>query len=377
MGAVVVFAAMVWGYQAYSARQVANAAWLELDGGLYASAVTRDGVTSLVPGDQLYESGIDEDGIPALTNPKYASVLASDAVIADDLGGIDLEINGEHRFYPIQVLNWHYTVNDSWGGKDIVVTYCPLCGTPVVYERQIDGKTLTFSVTGKVYNNNTVLKDNETGSLWVQGLGTAVQGEMISKTLTVIPSTFMSWKDWKDAYPSGSVLSTDTGFTRDYTRHPYGGYDTSMGVYFPNNHQDPNFGSKWIVYGVSENGEGIGFSETVLKGYGLVTEELNSMQVIAVYDFDLGIIRVFSALTEGDLVTNFSYDFAKRRLTDDRTGSVWNEEGLAISGPLKGEQLNELQTTRGYWFCLASLHPTWRANISVTPVTEGEALQVE
>lgn len=365
VGALVMFGAAIGGYRLWNDRQTAQSAWPSIDGGVYAASVTRDGITSLVPGDEVYESGVGEDGVPALTSPKYASVLASDAVIADDLPGIDLEINGEHRFYPVQILNWHYVINDTWGGKDIAITYCPLCGTPIVYDRTAGGRTLTFSVTGKVYNNNTILKDNETGSLWVQGLGMAVQGELIGTKLSTIPSAFMSWKDWKDAYPGGSVLSTNTGIARDYTRHPYGGYDTSAGVYFPNNHQDPNFGSKWVVYGVTDGTNGVGFADTVLKGYGMVEEKLGDTPIIAVYDFDLEMIRVFSVKNPDGSAMDFSYDFAKRRLTDDATGSVWNSEGVAMSGAMKGQALTEIATIRGYWFCLSSLNPAWKANISV------------
>ncbi|MFA6018269.1 MAG: DUF3179 domain-containing protein [Patescibacteria group bacterium] len=356
VGLVVVIGAIFWAYKAYESKKIGAVAWPELNGGLYASEVTRDGVTSLVPGDEIYDSGVLEGGIPALTNPKYASVLASDSVIADSLYGIDLAINGEHRFYPVQILNWHEVVNDSWGGKDIAVTYCPLCGTGIVYDRQFDGGTMTFSATGQVYNNNSILKDGETGSLWVQGLGTAVQGSMIGKSLTVIPSSMMTWADWKSAYPSGSVLSTDTGVTRDYTRHPYGAYDTSKGLYFPINYTSASFTSKWVVYGVTDGANGLAFSDVVLSGTGLNTAKLGEESVIAVYDFATNTARIFNAG-----VHTFSYDFAKKRLTDNETGSVWNASGVATSGSLKGEGLDQYQVTRGFWACLSALHPTWTA----------------
>jgi hypothetical protein len=389
-GIVIVLVGAYFGWKAYEAKRLADAAWPTLNGGIYASAVTRDGVTSLIPGDEVYSSGIAEDGIPALTNPKYASVAASDAVIADDLYGIDLELNGEHRFYPVQILNWHEVVNDSWGDRDIAVTYCPLCGTGIVYDRNIDLSfdnfpgivTLSFAATGQVYNNNSLLKDDKTGSLWVQGLGTAVQGSSIGRSLEVIPSTMMQWKTWKAEYPSGLVLSTDTGVARDYTRHPYGGYDNEKGVYFPMNFTSPDFTSKWVVYGVSEGEGGVAFSDTVLKGTGLNSAKIvtgavptGDEPVIAVYDFSTDNVRVFVArrpdeegVMPGSGMT-FSYDFAKKRLTDSETNSVWNAQGLAISGDLKGLQLRELTAVRGYWACIAALHPTWTA---ITGASVGE-----
>lgn len=367
-GMVVVIGAVFAAYQVYDAKRIADAAWPNLDGGLYASAVTRGGVTSLVPGDELYNSGVVDGGIPALTNPKYTSVLASDAILADDLYGIDLSINGEHRFYPVQILNWHGVVNDSWGGKDIAITYCPLCATGMVYDRTVDGVVTTFSATGQVYNNNTVFRDAHTASLWIQGLGTAVQGPMIGTSLSVIPSHMMTWDDWKRAYPSGLVLSTDTGVVRDYARHPYNSYDTSEGMYFPMNYTSSSFTSKWVVYGVTDGTNGLAFADKVLQGTGINIAYLGDEKVIAVYDYSTGEARVFQT---GD--RTFSYDFEKKRLTDDATGSVWSVYGEAISGDENGTHLLQYQVTRGFWGCIAALHPTWAAVITkvpVEPVTE-------
>lgn len=367
VGLVVVIAAVFGAFRAYEAKRVADTSWPALEGGLYASPVTRDGVTSLVPGDELYDSGIIDGGIPALTNPKYASVLASDALIADSLYGIDLSLNGEHRFYPVQILNWHGVVNDTWDGKEIAVTYCPLCGTGIVFDRTVDGEVRTFSATGEVYNNNSILKDAETESLWVQGLGTAVQGKLIGKTLTVIPSHMMTWADWKRAYPSGMVLSADTGAVRDYSRNPYGNYDTSKGMYFPMNFTSPAFTAKWMVYGVTDGTNGVAFSDVVLSGSGIQDAMLGDENVLAVYDYTTDEARVFQS---GD--RTFSFDFARKRMTDTETGSVWNAGGAAISGALKGDNLAQYQVTRGFWGCISALHPTWTA---VTTNTVEESVE--
>lgn len=380
LGAAVIIGGLTWAYEAYQSKKITDAAWPALDGGVYASAVTRDGVTSRVPGDELYESGVVEGGIPALTSPKYASVLASDAVIADELLGIDLAIGGERRFYPVQIMNWHEVVNDTIGDKEVAITYCPLCGTGVVYSRVIDavdseedqedadGKTpLTFSVTGKVYNNNTVLKDDQTGSLWLQATGESIQGSMIGKTLEVIPSRMMTWKDWKTMFPSGSVLSTNTGVTRDYTRHPYGSYDTSKGVYFPVNHMDSNFGSKWVVYGVTNGTDGLGFSSLALQGVGMMKGKLGEQDVIGVYDFETDTVHVFETKSRNGETHTFTYDYAKKRLIDEK-GMMWSGvDGSNVLSNNTETTLVEIPTVRGFWFCLAAMHPTWKAVLTNEP----------
>jgi hypothetical protein len=368
LGIIILVIASYAAYRAYVAKRIANAAWPVIDGGTYESSVTRGGVTSLVPGDEIYESGVLEGGIPALTNPKYTSVLSADAVLADSLSGFDLEIGGEHRFYPVQIMNWHEVVNDTIDSRHVAITYCPLCGTGVVYDQNINMTSVDLVATGKVYNNNTILKDIRSGSLFLQATGEAIQGEWTGESLAVIPSRMMTWEVWKTKYPSGLVLSTDTGFERDYTRHPYGNYDTSKGLYFPINHHSTDFTPKWVVYSVNDETHGLAFSDIVLLGTGLNSAKLGDRAVIAVYDFDLQLARVFGA--EGK---TFSYDFAKKRLTDNETGSVWNNEGRAISGSLKGTQLEELPVQRGFWFCIAAMHPTWKAVTTATPVEESTA----
>lgn len=374
LGAVVVIALGYWGYGAYQAKTLASNAWPAVDGGVYASAVTRGGVTSLVPGNELYNSGVTDSGIPALTNPKYVSVLAADSVTADTLPGIDVDINGEHRFYPVQIMNWHEVVNDTINGQDIAVTYCPLCGSGIVYDRHLGGQTLSLSASGKVYNNNTVLKDGATDSLWLQATGEAIQGSLIGQSLTVIPSSMIAWKDWKAMYPSGLVLSTNTGVTRDYTRHPYGNYDTSKGLYFPINHTDPNFTPKSIVYGVTDGTNGIGLWTTIVEGVGMVDAKLGDTPIIAVYDFESRTVHVFETKSQDGTVHTFSYNYVKKQLKDKETGRLWDARtGIDMASSSSTSRLIELPATRGYWFCLSAMHPTWVANLgSSTAVTQEE-----
>src|SRR3989339_1161192 len=96
----------------------------ELPYGLLEEAVSYDGDSYLVPPTQIYESGSE---LPALTNPDFDTVAQADAYLADDIPGVDVEVNGQHRFYSYQILNWHEVVNDSFSGVDLAVTHCSFC----------------------------------------------------------------------------------------------------------------------------------------------------------------------------------------------------------------------------------------------------------
>ncbi len=359
--AVIAVAVLFWGYDAWQQGRVRSGDWPALEGGLYTDTIVRDGVNYLVAGDQIYDSGVEKDGIPAINEPKYISVVEADNVIADDIYGIDVEVDGEHRYYPYQIMNWHEVVNDSFNGKELAITYCTLCGTPVVYERQVNGQTVQFGVSGKVYNNNTLLYDTLTDSLWLQATGQAIVGSSVGQTLSIYPSSqVMRWKDWKAAFSDGEVLSTDTGFTRDYTRHPYGLYETSNAIYFPINHTSTAFGNKWIVSLVEAGGESAAFAWKVLFGIGIEEAEVGGAPLIGVYDFDLDIGRVFSRVVD-DQTLSFTFEADDTTMRDTTTNSVWNAQGVAISGSLKGSRLSEMNSRTSYWVCAHTLNPDIRS----------------
>ncbi|KKW30461.1 MAG: hypothetical protein UY72_C0012G0006 [Candidatus Uhrbacteria bacterium GW2011_GWD2_52_7] len=378
--AVLVIAALFWGYDAWQQSKVSGGDWPELDGGLYSQAVVREGVSYLVPGSEVYETGVEKDGIPAINDPKYISVLAADNVIADDLYGIDVEVNGEHRYYPYQIMNWHEVVNDTFGDQELAVTYCTLCGTPIVYDRNVDGQTVEFGVSGKVYNNNTLLYDTSSDALWLQATGQSVVGTTVGKTLTVYPSIVMRWSDWKSLYPNGEVLSTETGFTRDYTRHPYGKYETSNAIYFPINHTTSAFANKWVVSMVKGGSETAAFAREVLTGVGMQEATVGDVPMIGVYDFDLDIVRVFDRRVDGDTLT-FTFDYTQKELRDSATDSLWDATGRAVSGKMKGTQLAEVTSTTSYWVCAHTMAPAIRPigaeTTAVDAKVEGDTLIVD
>jgi hypothetical protein len=99
-----------------------------------------------VPREYIAPGGPPRDGIPALTAPKV--LPAAKAPWQDDEVVIGIEAGGQARAYPTVILLWHEVVNDTLGGRPILVTYCPFCGTGMVFDRRIQGKARTFGVSG-------------------------------------------------------------------------------------------------------------------------------------------------------------------------------------------------------------------------------------
>ena len=197
----------------------------------------------------IVESGAGKDAIPSIDNPNFTSANTADYYLSDDGFGLDVNLGGEHRFYPYQILVWHEIVNAVQGGTAIAVTYDPLCGSGAVYEREVAGTTYDFGTSGKLWNNNVLMYDRQTNSLWSQILGTAVDGQLKDARLARLTSSTMLWSDWKAAYPGGLVLSRSTGAIRDYTSNPYGDYANNLDVYFPLSTMDNSRPIKEVVTG--------------------------------------------------------------------------------------------------------------------------------
>ncbi len=191
---------------------------------------------SAVPVDQILAGGPPRDGIPALTDPDV--VAASKASWKDDEVVLGVEAGGEARAYPLSILVWHEIVNDTLGGKPLLVSYCPLCGTGMVFERPIHrkgarAKPMTFGVSGLLYRSDLLLYDRETESLWSQISSEAVTGPSMGRRLRLLRSRMMSWGDWRRLHPSSEILSRNTGYDQPYGRSPYGDYAQSKRLSFP------------------------------------------------------------------------------------------------------------------------------------------------
>ena len=209
---------------------------------------------SLIPSKEILQGGPPRDGIPSIEQPKFVSAANANFMRPTDRV-IGITINGESRAYPINILNWHEIVNDQIRGVPVSVTYCPLCGTGLVYQSTVGGKVLKFGVSGLLYNSDVLLFDRQTETLWSQILSKAISGPMKGQKLTMIPSSQTSWASWLKKQPNTKVLSTDTGFSRDYRRSPYGDYDQNTETYFPVSARSRAYHPKERVLGITINGK--------------------------------------------------------------------------------------------------------------------------
>ncbi|MFA5946804.1 MAG: DUF3179 domain-containing (seleno)protein [Patescibacteria group bacterium] len=339
----------------------ADGRWPNVAGGTYSTPVMKNGVNYFVPPDELYDNGMGKDGIPALNAPVYVSVATADEVLDDTVEGLDVEVDGQHRFYSFQILSWHQIVNDKFGNRELLVSYSPLCGSAVVYDRVVeDGVTRNFGDNGQVYNNCPVFYDSTTTNLWDQASGALVAGHDHATSLTRYSSVVMTWDAWKKANPNGEALSTETGFVRDYRRHPYGNYEKNTSLFFPVNKTDTRLGSKDVVQDFQFGETHVGATAKFLS----FVKEPNYFSAEAGF----GQADYVAFVSEHNQVHLFNRTIGDRTLTfikengetkDKETDSRWTPEGLCIKGKLKGKQLAEIFPSARYFaFAYVSHFPT-------------------
>ena len=251
-----------------------------------------DGIKHSIPLNEILSGGPGKDGIPSIDDPKF--ILANEATFLNDSdSGLGLTINEESRFYPYRILVWHEIVNDKVAGEPVLVTYCPLCATGIVFDRRVDGEVQEFGVSGKLWQSNLLMYNragnDKNESLWSQVLGEAVLGVHTGKKLTIVRSDVVRFGDWKRAHPNTKVLSQDTGAVRSYGRDPYGDYYTSESVSFGATFTDTRLHPKALVHGIEIDGQNKAYHDDALN-IGNTTDTFVGKN-IAITKTDLGEIR--------------------------------------------------------------------------------------
>ena len=164
---------------------------------------------------EIRSGGPPKDGIPAIDAPRFEQLDAGRAggwakTIGDNEPVISLVIAGDARAYPVRILIWHEIVNDTVGGIPVVITYCPLCNSGLVFERALADRVLDFGTTGKLRNSDLVMYDRQTESWWQQFTGEAIVGTLSGRGLRLVPSRMESLLRFRQRFPGGKVLVRPT-----------------------------------------------------------------------------------------------------------------------------------------------------------------------
>ena len=322
-----------------------------------------------IPEDQIFPGGVGKDGIPALTDPVMAEAGTEGAAyLTPEERVIGLVIEGQSFAIPHRVLWLHEIVNLNVGDAQIAVTYCPLTGSSIAFDRStIDGAEL--GVSGLLFLNNLLMFDRRTNeSLWPQMLRGARCGPSTGTQLQMVPVFEMTWEGWTDLHPNTKVPAEDVENRLLFASYlyPYGNYEelNNPGTLFPMQTIDPRRPPKERVLGIPGpvvSGGGIAFPFDELKALGSVgvaPERANGLPVVVFWDeLNQGAMAFYPVANGQEL----SFRTSAGSIVDGETGSTWTIEGFAVDGALAGEQLEPVaEAYVAFWFAWAAFHPFTR-----------------
>lgn len=142
--------------------------------------------------------------------------VAADAIALDqDAMVMSFTAGDETHAYPVGAMGYHHIVNDVVGGAPVAATYCTVCHTGIVWNRVLDGRSLTFRLAG-IHDGNALLRDEQTDSVWQQSTGEAIFGPLKGKRLELMYSDELSYGLWRAENPRGSILRPVERFTGLY-----------------------------------------------------------------------------------------------------------------------------------------------------------------
>lgn len=186
-----------------------------------------DFAQSTVDLSEIVSGGPSKDGIPSLSNPKFVTAAKEDG-LADREPVLSYRPEGSAaRAYPVRYLMWHEIVNDEIDGRQVVITFCPLCNTGMVFDPRLDGEILTFGVSGLLRHSDMVMYDHQTESWWQQATGEAIVGGHTGVKLVQLPARLESWGQFRKEHPDGLVMA-EPDWNRAYGSNPYVSYDSGL-----------------------------------------------------------------------------------------------------------------------------------------------------
>jgi hypothetical protein len=303
-------------------------------------ALQSDFTGAKVAKKDLLQGCFAKDCIPSIDQPVFETAAQADQWLDPDDRVFALDYEGEVRAYPQRILNWHEIVNDQFGEVPVAITFCPLCGSAVAFERTIEGVITEFGVSGKLHNNDLVMYDRYQGNLWQQITGEAIVGPAAREDLVLeaLPITITTWELWLAEHPDSQVLSRDTGHSRNYDQYPYGTYEQDDEILFGIKDLDKSLQIKTVVYGVEvkENGSG------EVGGGGEPTGAKTEQSVVT-----LAKAYPESAFDKNSKITD---TIGNTRITLERQAGG----EVVVTNLATGE---EIIPTRLFWFAWAAFHP--------------------
>ena len=324
-----------------------------------------------------FKSLMPRDGFEVFNNPDFIPKEEALNFYFRFEPVIAVEVEGEARAYPLNVLTFHEIANDEIKGIPIAVTYCPLCNAGIVYDRRFmhGGKDyiFDFAVSGMLRKSDMVMWDKQTETWWQQLTGEGLVGELSGEMLNYIPSLIISVEEFFTSHPDGKIMlshKTDN-YGSTYGTNPYQSYDSlgNKGSRFFDEEIDDRLPAMERVVDIENGGHYKIYPFKKIKKKKVINDDFNGKRVAIFYSgktvsvldeknikdsHHIGTVTVFSSIVDGRRLT---FKHKKGKFVDLETNSVWDITGKSIEGALKGKQLVTEVHSNHFAFAWLAFHP--------------------
>ena len=270
--------------------------------------------------------------------PRARNALDENAVV------IGLENNGEAKGYPIRFLAYHHQVQDTVGGKPVLVTYCSVCRSGRVFESIVQGHPEKFRLVG-MDHFNAMFEDARTQSWWRQATGEAVAGPRKGETMKVVSSVQVTVRKWFELYPDAVVMQPDAASKANYGEGKFERGENKSGL--TGTDLDSWKEKSWVV-GVQVGGASKAYDWNRLKEQRVINDQVGDTPIVLVLSSDQQSFAAFERPAASELFT----------LQDDTlsaAGKSFDFSGRELAAPT--QHLRKLSAYQEFWHSWRTFHP--------------------
>lgn len=226
-----------------------------------------------------------------------------------------------------------------------------------MYDSEIDGGDVEFGTSGFLYQNNKLMYDRTTNSLWHSLTGEPVVGKLANSGIVLNrhPVTVTSWGEWLEQHPETTVVDIDTGFNRQYfdpreDGSAYFEYRASPKAMFPTFTVDERVPEKDDVVGISSDGESIAFPVDVVVAERVISTTVGSTDLVLIGHPESGVVGAFER-------AEFEFEPGENpREVIDESGEIWTATDDALISD-DGRSLPRIPARQMFFFAWVAFFP--------------------
>ncbi len=264
---------------------------------------------------------------------------------------IGIELNGEARAYPIQLIGYHHQVVDTINSIPVMVTYCTVCRTGRVFNPVVNGRYEKFRLVG-MDHFNAMFEDETTKSWWRQSTGECIAGPLKGMKLSEVKSEQVALNAWLRRYPNSLILQGDQKFAPSFEKMD--NYDRGNSKSNLTKRDTASWNPKSWIVGIEKDFIAKAYDWNQLVVARILQDSLPNLPLVILLENDSASFHTYSRKINTG-VLNFT--LRNDSIIDSKTQSVWDYDGICIEGQLKGTALEKIKSYQEYLHSWEYFHP--------------------